>query len=152
MSYFQKGVVSPSHFLLLRPGTGRLTHSLTKKFHSVTTVDISKNMLAQLKKNVKAKNLRITVGNARKLPFKDNSFDSVFSFRFLHLFKEKDLHYYMDEMVRVLKPGGKLVLEFNNKYYGGWLYLLELMKPKHKREIRNCKILRDSRGNLEENS
>ena len=72
---------SKESVLEVAPGTGRLTEVLTKKFNFVTVLDISKNMLMQLKKKIKAKNLRIYVGNSRKLPYNDNTFDSVFSFR-----------------------------------------------------------------------
>jgi ubiquinone/menaquinone biosynthesis C-methylase UbiE len=55
--------------------------------------------------------------NARRLPFPDNTFDIVlcasFSFNDNH-----EKHIFMDEFRRVLKPGGKLILENVSPIYG----------------------------------
>lgn len=46
-----------------------------------------------------------------KLPFPDNSFDSVVSFWAVPYYLEKgDVYYTLKEIVRVLKPGGKAIL------------------------------------------
>jgi len=138
-----------NNILEIAPGTGRLTFLLTKNYSSVTAVDISEKMLAKLKAKHKSKNLKIKVGNAQKLPFPDNHFDMVYSFRFLHLFKRNKLFPYIKEMRRVLKPGGKLVLEFNNSFAGIFLhYLYEIRRPNEKREnyVRPSQLKRIVKG------
>jgi ubiquinone/menaquinone biosynthesis C-methylase UbiE/uncharacterized protein YbaR (Trm112 family) len=46
--------------------------------------------------------------NAEELPFKDNSFDVVFHLGAINLFKDKKSA--IDEMIRVAKPGTKIVI------------------------------------------
>lgn len=55
---------------------------------------------------------------AQQLPFVNNSFDVVTSFNFLHLFSLKTQRDMISEMKRVTKPGGTLVLEFDNALHG----------------------------------
>ena len=87
-------------------GTGDLTLDLLRRGHRVTGVDLSEQMLALARQ--KASPARFQLADAEALPFADASFDAVtcaFGIRnFVHL--EKGL----DEMLRVLKPGGRLVL------------------------------------------
>lgn len=87
-------------------GTGDLTLDLLRRGHRVTGVDLSEQMLALAKG--KAPSATYLVADAEALPFADASFDAVtcaFGIRnFVHL--EKGL----DEMLRVLKPGGRLVI------------------------------------------
>lgn len=87
-------------------GTGDLTLDLLRRGHRVTGVDLSEQMLALARR--KAEAARFQLADAEALPFADASFDAVtcaFGIRnFVHL--EKGL----DEMLRVLKPGGRLVL------------------------------------------
>lgn len=87
-------------------GTGDLTLDLLRRGHRVTGVDLSEQMLALARR--KAAAARFQLADAEALPFPDASFDAVtcaFGIRnFVHL--EKGL----DEMLRVLKPGGRLVI------------------------------------------
>lgn len=53
------------------------------------------------------------VANAEQLPFKDNSFDCVCSMGVLH--HTPDTQKALEEVHRVLKPGGKVILMFYHK-------------------------------------
>ena len=87
-------------------GTGDMAISLAERGCTVTGVDLSEEMLAIAKRKVE--NGKWKVGNAEALPFADGEFDAVtcaFGVRnFVHL--EQGL----SEMLRVLKPGGKMVI------------------------------------------
>jgi len=87
-------------------GTGDMVVELMKHGCEVTGIDLSEEMLAIARQKVPSAAVR--VANAEALPFADGEFDAVtcaFGVRnFVHL--EAGLR----EMLRVLKPGGKLVI------------------------------------------
>ena len=107
--------INPAAVLDVACGTGDSTIALAKALPEgcrITGVDISRQMLAVMKKKVDSEGLesRISVetGDAEALDFPDGSFDAVtcdFGVRnFENL--EKGLR----EMLRALRPGGKLVI------------------------------------------
>jgi ubiquinone/menaquinone biosynthesis C-methylase UbiE len=73
---------------------------------------------------------------AQQLPVASNTFDVVITLNFLHLFSLKTQRDMIAEMKRVTKPGGTLVLEFDNALHG--LGLVGLFK----------RFFRDERGTL----
>ena len=87
-------------------GTGDMAVELLRQGCSVTGVDLSKEMMAIAKQ--KAPQAEYRLADVERLPFGDASFDAVtcaFGVRnFVHL--EQGLH----EMLRVLKPGGRMVI------------------------------------------
>lgn len=63
--------------------------------------------VAEIKKN----KVELRVGNALKLPYENNKFDVVFSFAVMHHLPGSKNHLkFLQEMNRVLKPGGKAVI------------------------------------------
>ncbi|MCR4816628.1 MAG: ubiquinone/menaquinone biosynthesis methyltransferase [Bacteroidales bacterium] len=87
-------------------GTGDMCVELMKRGCDVTGVDISGEMLSIARQKTASANLQ--TGDAEALPFADDVFDAVtcaFGIRnFEHL--EKGL----SEMLRVLRPGGRMVI------------------------------------------
>ncbi|MBD3261240.1 MAG: methyltransferase domain-containing protein [Candidatus Altiarchaeales archaeon] len=71
-------------------------------------IDLSKDMLVKAKE----KNLKVSQATALSLPFKDETFDVTYSFKVLPHIKEVQTA--VNEMKRVTKKGGLLVLEFYN--------------------------------------
>ena len=56
------------------------------------------------------------VGDARFLPFADNSFDTVFSYGVFQHFSKENVRISLDEAARVLKAGGMTLMQMPNKY------------------------------------
>ena len=87
-------------------GTGDMAVELLRQGCSVTGVDLSKEMMAIAKQ--KAPQAEYSLADVERLPFGEASFDAVtcaFGVRnFVHL--EQGIK----EMLRVLKPGGRLVI------------------------------------------
>jgi len=55
---------------------------------------------------------------SQQLPFSDAAFDVVTALNFLHLFKVETQRAMIAEMKRVVRPGGIIVLEFDNALQG----------------------------------
>jgi ubiquinone/menaquinone biosynthesis C-methylase UbiE len=116
-------------------GTGRLSMALAQTGATVIAGDISHNMLtaAASKARTQKSGVQFAQVNAAGLPFADNTFDAVASFKFFHLIPNDRKKQFVREMARVLKPGKKMVLEFNSPFYGGLLafvrYYFRKQKP-----------------------
>jgi ubiquinone/menaquinone biosynthesis C-methylase UbiE len=92
-------------------GTGEPGLTIATKLRGgiVVATDLSEGMLKVARENANRrgiKNFEITAADVSELPFPDNSFDSV-SCRFGFMFFP-DMLIAASEMVRVLKPGGRL--------------------------------------------
>jgi ubiquinone/menaquinone biosynthesis C-methylase UbiE len=77
----------------------------------VVGIDASRTMLARAAEDLEAAgigNLAFVRGDATALPFRDSSFDGVCCFAALHLFA--DPFGALDEMRRVLGPGGRIAI------------------------------------------
>lgn len=103
----------PEHILDIATGTGDLAIALTKTgARKIVGLDISPGMLGVGKKKVRAKGLDSTiemvVGDSEKLSFPTASFDAVtVSFGVRNF---ETLGTGLSEILRVLKPGGCLVV------------------------------------------
>jgi SAM-dependent methyltransferase len=104
------GDIRGKHILDYGCGIGENTIRLADRGAIVTGFDISETRLREAKG--RALNDRgerqglFAVAAAESLPFADESFDGVFGKQILH---HLDLHLAMDEVRRVLRPGGRAV-------------------------------------------
>ena len=90
-------------------GTGMILKELHPVARQAVGIDISPGMLKQ----ARDRGLNVVVGSATDLPFADESFDMVCSFKVLaHI---EQIQRVMSEVARVLRPGGVAALEFYNK-------------------------------------
>lgn|SRR5690554_357023 len=89
-------------------GTGLIMNRIAGRTKRTVGIDISHGMLQQ----AAARGLDVAQADVTALPFEDNSFDVVYSFKVLaHV---RDIDTAMREMARVTRPGGQLILEFYN--------------------------------------
>ena len=92
-------------------GTCACGRAIAPHVAKVTCLDITPAMLSIGKETAKTErieNIDFVIGDAAELPFPDNSFDIVLSRLAFHHFP--DINQPFAEMVRILKPSGKLVL------------------------------------------
>ena len=86
-------------------GTGRVAEALRPRIGSVVVADASRGMLAQARQ----KDLAAACAETERLPFPDESFDRVLMVDSLHHVVHQANT--VRELYRVLKPGGRLVIE-----------------------------------------
>ncbi|RJX24763.1 MAG: class I SAM-dependent methyltransferase [Dethiobacter sp.] len=91
-------------------GTGFLALILSELGHNCTGIDISEKMLNQAKKKAVQNRLPASFhyGDAEQLSFKEGSFDIVINRHLLWTLPHPELA--MENWIKVLKPGGKLVI------------------------------------------
>jgi ubiquinone/menaquinone biosynthesis C-methylase UbiE len=119
-------------------GTGKIAVTLGQLGGTVVALDAALGMLRQCSARSKEAGVegKVTLTNASAgaLPYKDGSFDVCFSFRFLHLLPVEAYAGILQEMVRVVKPGGYVVIEVRNRWYGGVVFRIKDLIKRIKRD------------------
>ncbi|MEM2129664.1 MAG: class I SAM-dependent methyltransferase [Candidatus Bathyarchaeia archaeon] len=92
-------------------GTGRNIEIITKRSFAVLGIDISRSMLIKAKEK-KTCNTVLVLSDGRNLPFVSEAFDCVLCIRVLKYIPE--WRKVIEEISRVLKPNGKVILTFPN--------------------------------------
>ena len=81
--------IDEQRILELACGTGRFSVMLAERGADITGLDISPAMLGQARRKSRASSVRDRIeflrGDAGRLPFPDDTFDTVFAVRFFHL-------------------------------------------------------------------
>lgn len=90
-------------------GPGNFTRAFAEEDHGlVVGIDASSAMLARAVHETRAPGVAYVRGDAASLPFVDGAFDGVCCFAALYLIEEPIKA--LDEIVRVLAPGGRVAL------------------------------------------
>ena len=90
-------------------GTGVITVKAASRCKKITAMDFAPNMIKEAKKKCRGfDNVTIEEGNIMDLKYEDESFDKVIAANVIHLVDDPDKAF--SEMLRVLKPGGQIIL------------------------------------------
>ncbi|MFC6042068.1 class I SAM-dependent methyltransferase [Nocardioides hankookensis] len=100
----------PVTVLEIGAGTGKLTEALVAVGHDVHATDPDDAMLAVLR--TRLPDVPTSVAGAEELPAADASYDVVVAGQAFHWF---DLDRALPEIARVLRPGGRLALVWNER-------------------------------------
>ena len=100
----------PRSVLELGAGTGKLTRVLVALGHDVHATDPDPAMLAILEAQLPG--TRTAVASAEEIPLADASVDAVIAAQAFHWF---DLDRALPEIARVLRPGGRICLVWNQR-------------------------------------
>ena len=124
-------------------GSGIQTVVMAAHADEVTAVDISKELIDLARKRCASRSKVIfLVEDACKLPFPDNSYDGIISYGDVLSHIVEGYEKALSEMARVIKPGGWISFEVDNKWNLALLYL-----PREFKEA--CKVKgkgHDTRG------
>jgi ubiquinone/menaquinone biosynthesis C-methylase UbiE len=107
-------------------GTGRGVVDFVEVAHLTVGADASQDMLATAARKVEGRSgVGLVRCYAQNLPFPTGYFDVVTSLNFLHLFSLQAQKEMIAEMKRVVRPGGVVILEFDNAIQGCGLGLIK---------------------------
>jgi len=103
-------------WLNLCAGDGRFNNRLLNKVDEVIAVDIDEGALKKLvsttPEQLKSKLKIRTMNVVEPFLFENNTFDGIFCVGTLHLFPKPIFKEIFNEMDRVLKPGGLIIIDF----------------------------------------
>lgn len=109
----EAGLVTPfaagKRVLEIGCGTGLILDRVARVAQEAIGIDLSPRMV----EIAQSKGLSALVSDVEKLPFPDAHFDVVYSFKVLaHV---RRIHRALTEIARVVRPGGRVFLEFYNR-------------------------------------
>ncbi|MCZ6766348.1 MAG: class I SAM-dependent methyltransferase [bacterium] len=135
-------------------GTGRDTDILAERCRDSLALDYSEESLRLMAKSFRNP-VKIVCGDALNLPFVEGSFDIVFHQGLLEHFREPG--YLLDENIRILRPGGVLLVDVPqryhyytvlkhilimiNKWFAGWETEFSVSELRGLLEARNLEII-----------
>lgn len=130
-------------------GSGRNLSLLAPRVGQMVGLDYSEAMLVRARDRLeseKLSNVQLLQGDVTQLPFPADSFDVVVCASVLQYLNDTECERAIQELVRVCKPGGRLVLHVKNgtSLYGCSLRILRMIakalrhptKPEHYRSRR----------------
>jgi ubiquinone/menaquinone biosynthesis C-methylase UbiE len=107
MPWVLRDVELGANVLEIGPGPGVTTDWLRERVPSLTCVEIDRKLADALKARVDVSNVTVIEGDATRMEFRDNSFDTAVCFTMLHHVPSRELQdRLVAEAYRVLKPGG----------------------------------------------
>ncbi|HWQ04468.1 MAG TPA: class I SAM-dependent methyltransferase [Longilinea sp.] len=95
-------------------GTGWIAHLFSQNQQSIYANDIVLNLYPEVDRS----GIKLALGDAGRLPYCNNAFDLVYSINSFEHFEHPES--ILDEMIRVLRPGGVIFIAFNPLYYSPW--------------------------------
>jgi ubiquinone/menaquinone biosynthesis C-methylase UbiE len=113
--YILRIINKKQKILDLACGYGRVTIPLAKKGYDVKGLDLTPRYITEAKKSAKKQKLKIEfkVGDMRKTPYQENSFDVILCLwtAFNEIIKKSDQIKAIKEMYRILKPDGFVFMD-----------------------------------------
>ncbi len=107
-----KPIVNSKTVLDIASGSGYGTKILAESAKFVYGIDVNEVAVNYSRKNYASKNTKYLVGNAETIPLEDNTVDVVVTFETIeHI---KNYRKFLDEISRVLKPDGLLIISTPN--------------------------------------
>jgi 2-polyprenyl-3-methyl-5-hydroxy-6-metoxy-1,4-benzoquinol methylase len=137
------GDISGKRLLDAGCGTGWFSKLSVERGAIVTSMDIGENLLSKVA--LKCNSERV-LGSILNIPFEDNVFDIVVSSEVIE--HVSDPYLAMQELFRVLKPGGVMVLTTPNKIWYFAIWIANTLKLRPYRGLENWTGWHEMKRNL----
>jgi len=113
--YIARAIDGQENVLEIGLGYGSVGNYIARKVSNYSGLDISEGPVKMMNNRMNFDNLngKAMVGSALSIPFEDNSFDSIISLGCLH--HTGNLECAIEEVYRVLKPGGRCLVMIYSK-------------------------------------
>lgn len=132
---FENYLSSGAHILDIGFGGGREVQTFIEKGYSVAGIDPCQKFVSTMQKHFLQSNF--VKGSVYEMPFADNSFDALWCTSVLLHVSPRTLPFALQEMHRVLKPGGVAFVSFSEGMgniqhkSGRWFYMYQQKKFTH---------------------
>lgn len=100
--------------LELGVGPGGVAAAISARGMKIIGIDLSPDALIKATEHCRSANVRLMRGSGFALPFRDRSLPLVYASQVLHLFDSAGRLAIMNEVHRVLKPGGRFIFDMKN--------------------------------------
>lgn len=127
LNYLRDDLLRNKHVLEIGCGQGFLLALLAKKSSKAVGLDLSNQSLHKARcglTELRLQNFELVQGDAEKLPFDNQSFDTAYSIGVLH--HTANTQKSIDEIYRVLKNNGTGIIMLYRKYTPKWLVVVTL--------------------------
>jgi ubiquinone/menaquinone biosynthesis C-methylase UbiE len=122
-------------------GWGRITYAMATSGYDVVGVDLSKNLLTYARQRSVESGMKIRFDqrSLKSIPYPDGSFDKVICLwgAYNHLPSTTEQINSMDEMFRVLQPGGMAFIEMGNGERKKYRQIMATIGYGHKNRVWN---------------
>lgn len=150
-NYFLKDVDLKNKIILdAGCGLGLISEKLLEKKAKVYGIDYSLNNINYVRKKFKSKNFYCT--SVTNLPFKNNFFDIIIYTEVIEHLNKEEQEKSLQELKRVLKKNGLLVLTTPNKIWRPFFILLEFFKIRPYHGIENWFYINQLKKIIKNNS
>lgn len=100
--------------LELGVGPGGIAGPLSRNGMQIVGIDLSPEALERAREYCRRDRVSLLRGSGFSLPFQDESFPIVYASQVLHLFDDAGRLRLMQEVRRVLRPGGRFIFDLKN--------------------------------------
>lgn len=101
-------------------GVGGYIDILLQKDYPIIGIDIAPNMLKVCQS--KYPGVELALVELEQIPFKEQSFDVILCIDTLQYFSRKSRRLAVENLIKLLKPGGTIILDVKNKYCPFFLF------------------------------
>jgi 2-polyprenyl-3-methyl-5-hydroxy-6-metoxy-1,4-benzoquinol methylase len=141
--YFAAKYIKSGDFVLdIGCGDGFLTDALSTSCEKVVGMDTSVTGISLAKSRVDNAKVELAIGSARGLPFKSETFDVVTLFEVIEHISAEQVRRVIQEISRVLKQKGKIVVTTPNLHnLENRIFRKRMTSEKHEKEYGRAELL-----------